>query len=81
MPADDNNGHLRISSRHKNSQHRRCRILREAHDDMLRQACGYAMANAGHDSRLIQDWLGHLAIQHTARYIELSPTRFRDVWR
>lgn len=51
------------------------------HAHMLRHACGYAMANAGHDSRLIQDWLGHLAIQHTARYIELSPTRFRDVWR
>ena len=25
--------------------------------------------------------LGHRAIQHTARYTELSPTRFRDVWR
>jgi site-specific recombinase XerD len=44
-------------------------------------ACGYAMANAGHDTRLIQDWLGHRAIQHTARYTELSPVRFKDVWR
>jgi integrase len=51
------------------------------HAHMLRHACGYAMANAGHDTRLIQDWLGHRAIQHTARYTELSPTRFRDVWR
>ena len=33
------------------------------------------------DTRLIQDWLGHRAIQHTARYTELSPTRFKDVWR
>jgi len=41
----------------------------------------YALANAGHDTRLIQDWLGHRAIQHTARYTELSPTRFKDVWR
>ena len=40
-----------------------------------------ALANAGHDTRLIQDWLGHRAIQHTARYTELSPTRFKDVWR
>ena len=39
-----------------------------------------ALANAGHDTRLIH-WLGHRAIQHTARYTELSPTRFRDVWR
>jgi site-specific recombinase XerD len=39
------------------------------------------MANAGHDTRLIQDWLGHRAIQHTARYTELSPVRFKDVRR
>jgi type 1 fimbriae regulatory protein FimB len=51
------------------------------HAPMLRHACGYAMANAGHDTRLIQDWLGHRAIQHTARYTELSPTRLKDVWR
>jgi integrase len=51
------------------------------HAHMLRHACGYAMANAGHDTRLIQDWLGHRAIQHTARYTELSPVRFKDVWR
>ena len=51
------------------------------HAHMLRHACGYALANAGHDTRLIQDWLGHRAIQHTARYTELSPTRFKDVWR
>jgi integrase len=32
------------------------------HAHMLRHACGYALANAGHDTRLIQDWLGHRAI-------------------
>jgi type 1 fimbriae regulatory protein FimB/type 1 fimbriae regulatory protein FimE len=53
----------------------------QVHAHMLRHACGYAMANAGHDTRLIQDWLGHRAIQHTARYTELSPIRFKDVWR
>jgi len=26
--------------------------------DMLQHACGYAPANAGHDTRGIQDWLG-----------------------
>jgi len=26
---------------------------------MLRHGCGYALANAGHDTRAIQDWLGH----------------------
>jgi site-specific recombinase XerD len=47
------------------------------HAHMLRHGCGYALANAGHDTRAIQDWLGHRSIQHTV----LSPTRFRDFWR
>jgi type 1 fimbriae regulatory protein FimB/type 1 fimbriae regulatory protein FimE len=51
------------------------------HCHMLRHACGYALANAGHDTRAIQDYLGHKAIQHTVRYTELTPTRFRDFWR
>jgi type 1 fimbriae regulatory protein FimB/type 1 fimbriae regulatory protein FimE len=51
------------------------------HVHMLRHACGYALANAGHDTRSIQDYLGHKAIQHTVRYTELSPTRFKDFWR
>ena len=44
-------------------------------------ACGYALANAGHDTRALQAWLGHKNIQHTVRYTELSPSRFRDFWR
>ena len=48
---------------------------------MLRHAGGCALANAGHDTRAIQDWLGHRSIQHTVRYTELSPTRFKDFWR
>jgi hypothetical protein len=28
-----------------------------------------------------QTYLGHRNIQHTARYTELSPTRFEDFWR
>jgi type 1 fimbriae regulatory protein FimB/type 1 fimbriae regulatory protein FimE len=51
------------------------------HAHMLRHACGYALANAGHDTRALQDWLGHRSIQHTVRYTELAPTRFRDFWR
>ena len=51
------------------------------HCHMLRHGCGYALANAGHDTRAIQDWLGHRSIQHTVRYTELTPTRFRDFWR
>ena len=29
------------------------------HAHMLRHGCGYALANAGHDTRAIPDWLGH----------------------
>src|SRR4029077_7374605 len=29
------------------------------HAHMLRHGCGYALANAGHDTRAIQDWLRH----------------------
>ena len=42
---------------------------------------GYKLANDGHDTRAIQDWLGHRAIQHTTRYTELSQERFKDFWR
>jgi Phage integrase family len=37
----------------------------KAHPHMLRHACGYALANKGHDTRAIQGWLGHRSItQH-----------------
>jgi site-specific recombinase XerD len=53
----------------------------KAHPHMLRHACGYALANKGHDTRSLQAYLGHRNIQHTVRYTELSPTRFKDFWR
>ena len=52
-----------------------------AHPHMLRHACGYKLANDGHDTRALQAYLGHKNIQHTVRYTELSPTRFKDFWR
>jgi integrase len=48
---------------------------------MLRHACGFALANAGHDTRALQAYLGHKNIQHTVRYTELAPTRFKSFWR
>ena len=51
------------------------------HVHMLRHACGYALANAGHDTRRIQSWLGHRSIQHTVRYTELSARPFKEFWR
>jgi type 1 fimbriae regulatory protein FimB/type 1 fimbriae regulatory protein FimE len=53
----------------------------KAHPHMLRHACGYALANRGHDARALQAYLGHKNIQHTVRYTELSPMRFKNFWR
>jgi type 1 fimbriae regulatory protein FimB/type 1 fimbriae regulatory protein FimE len=52
-----------------------------AHPHMLRHACGFALANKGHDTRALQAYLSHRNIQHTVRYTELSPGRFEDFWR
>ena len=51
------------------------------HPHMLRHACGFKLANDGHDTRALQHYLGHKNIQHTVRYTELSPARFRDFWK
>jgi hypothetical protein len=51
------------------------------HPHMLRHACGFKLANDGHDTRALQHYLGHKNIQHTVCYTELSPDRFRDFWR
>jgi integrase len=53
----------------------------KCHPHMLRHACGFALANAGHDTRALQAYLGHKNIQHTVRYTEMAPTRFKDFWR
>jgi hypothetical protein len=37
-----------------------------------------AKKNAGHDTRALQAWLGHENIQHTVRYTELAPDRFKN---
>jgi type 1 fimbriae regulatory protein FimE len=51
------------------------------HPHMLRHATGYKLANDGHDTRAIQQYLGHKNIQHSVRYTELSTVRFRSFWR
>ena len=50
------------------------------HPHMLRHACGFKLANDGHDTRAIQHYLGHRNIQHTVRYTELAPERFNGFW-
>ena len=51
------------------------------HVHMLRHACGYALANAGTDTRTLQAYLGHRNISNTVRYTELAPGRFRGLWK
>jgi len=51
------------------------------HPHMLRHACGYKLANQGVDTRSLQHYLGHKNIQHTVRYTELAPDRFKNFWR
>lgn len=53
----------------------------EAHPHMLRHACGYALADQGADTRLIQDYLGHRNIQHTVCYTATNAARFERLWR
>ncbi|HGB5187987.1 TPA: tyrosine-type DNA invertase [Salmonella enterica subsp. salamae serovar 21:z10:z6] len=52
-----------------------------AHPHMLRHACGYALADNGADTRLIQDYLGHRNIRHTVRYTASNSARFGEIWR
>ena len=51
------------------------------HPHMLRHATGFKLANQGVDTRSLQHYLGHKNIQHTVRYTEMSPDRFRDFWK
>jgi type 1 fimbriae regulatory protein FimB/type 1 fimbriae regulatory protein FimE len=55
--------------------------LPHCHPHMLRHTAGHLLADAGHDTRRLQLWLGHSDIKHTARYSELSAKPFRDFWR
>jgi site-specific recombinase XerD len=50
----------------------------KAHAHMLRHACGYKLANDGHDTRAIQAYLGHRNIQNTTRYTALASDRFKE---
>jgi site-specific recombinase XerD len=52
----------------------------QVHPHQLRHACGYYLAASGHDTRAIQDYLGHKNIHHTVRYTQMSPQRFESFW-
>ena len=60
---------------------REARLPFPTHPHMLRHACGYKLANDGHDTRAIQHYLGHRNITHTCRYTELAADRFNRFWQ
>lgn len=51
------------------------------HPHQLRHACGYALANAGHDTRALQTYMGHRSIQSTTIYTETNVGRFMGFWK
>ena len=53
----------------------------KVHPHMLRHSCGFALANDGRDTRLIQDYLGHRNITHTQIYTRTAAVRFEGLWR
>jgi site-specific recombinase XerD len=54
--------------------------LSGVHPHQLRHTCGFLLANAGNDSRVIQDYLGHRDPRHTARYTRTAAARFEGLW-
>jgi site-specific recombinase XerD len=51
------------------------------HSHVLRHACGFKLANDGHDTRAIEAYLGHRSIMSTVRYTALTPSRFKNFWK
>ena len=42
---------------------------------------GSQLGNDGHDTRALQHYLGQKNIQHTVRYTDMAPDRFKEFWR
>ena len=55
--------------------------LTGVHPHTLRHSCGFALADKGHDLRLIQDYLGHRDPRHTVHYTRTAGRRFEGLWR
>jgi hypothetical protein len=56
------------------------RLYRAMRSDLVENSAERSAvdSNAGRDTRA---YLGHSNIQHTVRYTELAPDRFRNFWR
>jgi type 1 fimbriae regulatory protein FimB/type 1 fimbriae regulatory protein FimE len=51
------------------------------HPHQIRHSTGFALANAGHDTRSLGHFLGHRNLNNTMRYTELAADRFKDFWK
>lgn len=51
------------------------------HTHTLKHSCGYALGDKGYDTRLIQEYLGHVNIQNTVIYTTTNANRFKGLWR
>ena len=49
------------------------------HPHQLRHSCGYDLVDQGVHLRQVQQWLGHVDINHTVRYTQLSGTALKSV--
>jgi type 1 fimbriae regulatory protein FimB len=52
-----------------------------AHSHMLHHACGFAIADQGADTQLIQNYLEHRNIQHIVKYTATNPAQFERLWQ
>ena len=59
---------------------KRAKLSINVHPHMLRHSCGFALANKGCDTRLVQDYLGHRNITHTQIYTRTAAVRFEGLW-
>jgi type 1 fimbriae regulatory protein FimB/type 1 fimbriae regulatory protein FimE len=48
---------------------------------MLRHACGFKLANDGHDTRALQHYFGHKKTSDTVRVYRGSRDRFKTFWK
>lgn len=59
----------------------RAKLGIRVHPHMLRHSTGLYPANRGCDTRLIQDYLGHVNNNHTVRYTKTAAFRFEGLWK
>jgi type 1 fimbriae regulatory protein FimB len=59
----------------------KARLHVAVHPHMLRPACGFALADQGAETLLMQDYLRHRNIQHSVRYAATNPAQYEKLWR